>query len=90
MEEMVRVVEISVVEVVVIFIVMIEVMVIFVFEVEAEEGTAAVVVWVVCVVWRAVVVWTVAVGLSVYGAATERHHRNHRHIGQTRNHRCTQ
>ena len=53
MEEMVRVVEISVVEVMVevlvIFIVMIEVMVIFVFEVEAEDGTAAVIVWVVWV-----------------------------------------
>jgi len=63
MEEMVRVVEVSVVEVMVevlvifivmievlvIFIVMIEVMVIFVFEVEAEEGTAAVIVWVVWV-----------------------------------------
>ena len=51
MEEMVRVVEISVVEgmveVLVIFVVMIEVMVIFVLEVEAEEGPAAVIVWVV-------------------------------------------
>ena len=49
MEEMVRVVEVSVVEVMVIFAVMIEVMVIFIFEVEAEEGTAAVIVWVVWV-----------------------------------------